>query len=68
MKLEDVKTLKEVAEENNIIKRSLMNRFRVLLAKDELMEFVDYRKTGSSILLTPKAVEKLLNKKRINKK
>ncbi|MDV3429141.1 MAG: hypothetical protein LIR50_19285 [Bacillota bacterium] len=64
MKLEDIKTLKEVAEEHGIIKRSLMNRFRVLVAKNEIEESKDYRKTGSSILLTPKAVEKLVNKKK----
>lgn len=64
MELKDIKTLNEVSAESGVIKRTLMNRFRILLAKNEIEEFKDYRKTGSSILLTPKAVEKLVSKEK----
>jgi len=58
MQLKDIKTVHEVASENNISRQTLLSRIESL----ELKEGVEIRKLGRRmpILLSPEGVRKIL--------
>lgn len=65
MKLSDIKTLQEVARENDIPFPTLQGRLN--LKSLGLIEGTDYKKLGKRqpTLLSPSGIEKILNKKRM---
>jgi len=62
MELRDIKTLQEVARESGIPVRTLQDRLK--LKSMEMIEGEDFKKLGGKLptLLSPKGVEKILNK------
>ncbi|HHD2783224.1 MAG: hypothetical protein E6936_15940 [Clostridium perfringens] len=60
MDLKDIKTLREVALENNVALTTLISR----IESRKLIDGVDYRKLGKgqSIILSPSGVKKILLK------
>lgn len=56
MKLEDIKTIADIAKENNISVETLRYRLKFLDSKD-------YRKMDKGTLLTPKGVEEILKER-----
>jgi len=62
MKLNEIKTLREVAIETGISYRTLTDRLK--LVSFNLTENVDYKKLGKgqSIILSPKGIEKIIKK------
>lgn len=62
MKLSDIKTLQEVARENDIPFPTLQARLK--LKSLDLIEGIDYKKLGQrqSTLLSPTGIEKILKK------
>lgn len=61
MKLSDIKTLQEVATENNISVKTLQGR--LILKSLNMMEGEDYKKLGERMptLLSPQGIEKILS-------
>jgi len=60
MKLRDIKTVNEVAIENNISRQTLLSRIDTL----DLVEGEDFKKLGRRmpILLSPQGIDKVLKK------
>ena len=61
MKLSDIKTLNDIATENNISVKTLQGRLN--LKSLDMIEGEDYKKLGKRMptLLSPQGIEKILN-------